>query len=132
MSSLHRRRTRITALLDAIFVHTFGKGFIADTLFHEVGHLVYNATVSPSDGDDKEASEEIPNKYAARIYGEIHPIRQGLYPILNTLYHIVFYRHRIAHDDDTSGVQRRRCSQSAGKDARLWLTSLLPRERKEK
>jgi len=107
MSSFHRRKTKTTDFFDAVFIHTFGKGFIADTIFHEVGHLVYDATVSPSDGDDKEASEEYANKYAARIYGEIHPIRQRLHPTLNMLYH-VFYRHRIAHDNKTSGnsVQR--------------------------
>ena len=75
LSSLHRRRGKITELFDYIFIHTFGKTFIAATIFHEVGHLVFDAASSSGD-PDKDASEEYAENYVPGLYGKLHPFQQ--------------------------------------------------------
>jgi hypothetical protein len=99
MSSLHSHRNKITRLFDRIFVHTFGKRFIADTIFHEVGHLFYEFTTPDNNSSGKEKSEEFANQYADRIYGKLHPFLQKHYSMFNLFYRLL-YRHRIAHDNE--------------------------------
>ena len=104
MLSLHKKRNKFTDVLDGIFVHTFGKLFIVDTLFHELGHHIYNATSTEIAKTDDKASEEYANEYAIEMYGKMYPLAQRHYGIINGLYHLIYWR-RILKDNETKRIK---------------------------
>lgn len=104
MLSFHKKRHKFTDVLDGSFIHTFGKLFIVDTLFHELGHHIYSATLTEIVKTDDRVSEAYANEYANEMYGKMYPLAKRHYGIINGLYHLIYWR-RILKDNEAKGTK---------------------------
>jgi hypothetical protein len=82
-----------TWLRNKIFLMSFGKLFIASTLFHEIGHHKYT-DVFPKKYKDKEEYEKDAVDYANKLLWEVFPFRFRHYHFFNNIYKIL-YKERI-------------------------------------
>ena len=81
---------------DLLFVSLFGKKHLAHTMFHEIGHLVYEHTVQRV---NKKESEKFAEEYALNLYYKAYPIQKDWYTLTNTIYKKL-YSNRIQHDEN--------------------------------
>ena len=83
----------LKTVTNEIFIRTFGKLHLADTLFHEIGHHVYEYSKN-----NKKKSEQFADNYALKIYSKMHPIISRRYQFFNSIYHLL-YSSRLEHDN---------------------------------
>ena len=83
-------------IADSLFVTLFGKNHLAHTLFHEIGHLVYEQT---GQRVKKKESEKFAEEYAQNLYYKAYPSQRNWYSLTNTIYKKI-YSSRIQHDEN--------------------------------
>jgi hypothetical protein len=76
-----------------IFLIMFGKLFLANILFHEIGHHKYT-DVSPKKYMNKEDEEKDAVDYATKLLWKAFPLRYRYYDFFNKLYRFL-YKKRI-------------------------------------
>lgn len=92
----YNNKSRFTSkIADFIFVSLFGRKHLADTLFHEIGHLVYDQKARKV---KKKESEQFAEEYALNLYYQANPLQKDWYSLANTIYKFL-YTSRIKHDD---------------------------------
>jgi hypothetical protein len=91
-------KRKLSRFFDALFIRSFGKYFMIHTILHELGHHVYQMTVTPESKDDNEASEKYAEEYANEIYNKKYRLQHKYYQLFNGLYHLLYWR-RIIKDD---------------------------------
>lgn len=93
----YKNKSRVISIIaDSLFVSLFGKKHLADTLFHEIGHLVYEQKVKKV---KKKESEQFAAEYALNLYYKAYPLQKNWYSLTNTFYKKI-YSCRIQHDEN--------------------------------
>ncbi|RWX51563.1 hypothetical protein VU01_11167 [Candidatus Electrothrix marina] len=95
MLSYNNKADLVTKINDSIFVSFFGKKHLTDTLFHEIGHLVYE---KKSHKVKKNESETFAEEYALNLYYKAYPLQKHLGNLTNIIYKSL-YSSRIEHDN---------------------------------
>jgi|SRR5208283_2635915 len=85
MTQVAEKNTLLNRLSNKIFLMLFGKLFIANTLFHEIGHHKYNV-ISPKAYKTEADAEKDAKNYADNLLEKIYPLLPRHYTILNKLY----------------------------------------------
>ncbi len=96
MLSYHQARGLIQKVSDRIFVFLFGNKHLTDTLFHEIGHLVYEKRVKRV---NQTKSEKFAVEYATRHFNKVYRSLNKHYDLVNGIYHFL-YKKRIQHDNN--------------------------------
>lgn len=96
MLTYNKNHSVISKIADSIFISLFGKKHLADTLFHEIGHLVYDHKDRKA---EKKLSEKFAEEYALNLYQKVYPSQKKWYSLTNEIYKIL-YSNRIEHDDN--------------------------------
>jgi len=90
MTLIQRRNNIFDKIRNEIFLISFGRLFIAGTLFHEIGHHKYATIVSKHYSASVE-QEEGANNYANTLLLKNFPIIK-YYGLVNALYNLLFWR----------------------------------------
>lgn len=88
-----REKAFLSMLSNELFLLLAGKLFLANTLFHEIGHHKY-AIISPKQYKTQEEIEEDAKTYATQLLWKIYPVRYRYYNAMNKLYKFL-YKKRI-------------------------------------
>lgn len=95
----------ITKFFDSIFIHSFGKLHLIHTVFHEIGHQVFedqnkkkSAKLKKKGKRKQIESEKLAENHADELFGIANPSLQKYYPIANSVYRF-FYSRRRNHDN---------------------------------
>ncbi len=88
----------LSKISDSIYIHTFGKLNIIHTLFHEVGHQVFENQKKRKTKGTKNQSEKFAENYANELYSKMYPLLSSWYHFFNSIYHLI-YSNRIEHDN---------------------------------
>ncbi len=95
MLSYHNESGITQKVSDRIFVLLFGQKHLTDTLFHEIGHLVYEKRVKKVNQTE---SEKFAVNYATEHFNKVYKKLNKHYSLVNGVYHIL-YKKRIQHDN---------------------------------
>lgn len=96
ITSFPHRYKVLSKLNNHIFVYLFGQLFLADCLFHEIGHHKFTSEASIINASDIEASEKYAQNYANCILRSVYPSLPIFYSAFNWFYKTL-YKSRIRY-----------------------------------
>lgn len=81
-------------VMNRVFLVLFGRMFVADAVFHEVGHYRYEVSRPEGETSTRHDEEHAAGEYAIAMLARTFPVNQRYYNFFNWLYKML-YRKRI-------------------------------------